>query len=78
MKIIQAGQIGPVEWILIGIGILWVAGALRKIIYVPVIVKENEKEPKDKETKIAEDVTVTKPSKSGDDSEYVPFEEIKD
>jgi len=79
MKIIQAGQIGPVEWILIGIGILWVAGVLRKVIYVPVIVKENEKEePKDKETKIAEDITVSKPSKSGDDSEYVPFEEIKD
>lgn len=79
MNIVNAGQIGPVEWILIGIGVLWLAGYLRKIIYVPVILKESEpKETDEKETKIAENVTVSKPSKSTDPDDYVPFEEIKD
>jgi hypothetical protein len=79
MNVINAGQIGPVEWILIGIGVLWLAGYLRKIIYVPVIVKESEpKEKGEQETKIAENITVTKPSKNADSGDYVPFEEIKD
>lgn len=79
MNSINAGQIGPVEWIIIGVCVLWLAGALRKVIYVPVIVKESEpKEKHEKETKIAENVTVSKPTKNSDPDDYVPFEEIKD
>jgi hypothetical protein len=79
MIIVNAGQIGPVEWILIGIGVLWLAGYLRKIIYVPIIIKESEpKEKEENETKIAENIKVTKPSKKADSGDYVPFEEIKD
>ena len=75
----SAGQIGPFEWVLIGLGILWLAGMLRKVIYVPVIIKDNEKkEEVSNETKISEDVTVSKPPKNSDSGEYVPFEEIKD
>ena len=79
MNSVNAGQIGPVEWILIGIGVLWLAGVLRKVIYVPVIVKESEPmEKHEKETKIDENVTVSKPSKNSGSDDYVPFEEIKD
>jgi hypothetical protein len=76
--IYEAGQVGLVEWVLIVIGILWVAGALRKVIYVPVIVKEEEKKKEDEQTRVAENVTISKPTTKGDSDEYVPFEEIKD
>ncbi|HYG49676.1 MAG TPA: hypothetical protein VD905_02185 [Flavobacteriales bacterium] len=74
----QAGQVGPVEWILIIIGILWLAGVLRNVIYVPVIVKEEEKKEDANETKISENINVSRPPGKGDPDEYVPFEEIKD
>lgn len=73
-----AGQVGLVEWILILIGVLWLAGVLRNVIYVPVIVKEEEKKEDVKETKISENVKVSRPPNKGDSDEYVPFEEIKD
>jgi hypothetical protein len=74
----EAGQIGFFEWILISIGILWVTGVLRNVVYVPVIIKEEEKKEEVKETKISENVKVSRPPNKGDSDEYVPFEEIKD
>jgi hypothetical protein len=74
----QAGQIGILEWVLIVIGVLWLAGVLRNVIYVPVIVKEEDKKKPEEETHIRENVTISKPTNKGDSDEYVPFEEIKD
>lgn len=76
--IYEAGQIGPLEWILIGIGILWVAGFLRTKIYVPVVIKEKEKEEKKDEVRISPDVTVTRSAGKSDNEEFVPFEEVKE
>jgi hypothetical protein len=77
MKVYQAGQIGLMEWVLIIIGILWLAGFLRNTIYVPVVVKEKEKKEEEKKTKIDESTTISKPGKK-DESDYTPFEEVKD
>ncbi len=77
MSYTGAGQIGTVEWVLIIIGILWVAGVLRKTIYVPVVIKEREKETVKNETKINENITISKSDNDKND-DYVPFEEIKD
>jgi hypothetical protein len=77
MELIKAGQIGLVEWILIVIGILWLAGILRNTIYVPVVVKEQKTEEKEDETKISDDIKISKPKNKGDD-DYTPFEEIKE
>lgn len=74
----QAGQVGFFEWVLIVIGILWLTGVLRNVIYVPVIIKEEDKKDGVKETKISENVKVSRPPNKGDSDEYVPFEEIKD
>jgi len=79
VKVHEAGQVGLVEWILILIGVLWLAGYLRNIIYVPVVIKETEKkEDPSNETKIAENVTLSKPGKDKNDGDYVAFEEVKD
>lgn len=75
--VVQAGQIGFFEGILIVIGLLWLFGFLRNIIYVPVVVKEKEKHEEEKKTKIDEQTTISKP-KQGHDDEYTAFEEIKD
>lgn len=82
---VQAGQIGIMEWVLIVIGILWLAGILRNTVYVPIVVKEKEKKEEDsaddkkgKKTKINEETTISKPENKSTDGEYTPFEEIKD
>lgn len=77
---ITAGQVGFFEWVLIVIGLLWVAGFLRTTIYVPVVIKEtkNDQDKKQDETKIAENVTITKNKNNSSDQQYTPFEEIKD
>lgn len=65
--IYQAGQVGIFEGILILIGILWLGGFLRSIIYVPVVIKEKEKEqPTEKTTR-----------KIDPGGEYTDYEEIK-
>lgn len=82
---VQAGQIGIMEWVLIVIGILWLAGILRNTVYVPIVVKEKEKKEEDsaddkkgKKTKINEETTISKSENKSTDGEYTPFEEIKD
>lgn len=75
--IYQAGQIGLLEWVLIVIGILWLAGILRNTVYVPVVIKEDRKKEEEQGQKINESTTITKPKKD-EPGEYVPFEEIKD
>jgi hypothetical protein len=66
----QAGQVGLFEGILIFIGILWVFGFLRSVIYVPVVIKEKEKEP-------AEEKTRKSTPKIDPGGEYTDYEEIK-
>lgn len=73
-----AGQVGLFESILIIIGILWLFGYLRKIVYVPVVVKQEKKKEEEPSIRINPDVKITKKSKdSASDSEYVDYEEIK-
>jgi hypothetical protein len=64
----QAGQVGLFEGILILIGVLWLGGFLRSIIYVPVVIKEKEKEQP------ASEKTTRKIDPGG---EYTDYEEIK-
>lgn len=78
MIVYQAGQIGILEWVLIVIGILWLAGVLRNVVYVPVVIKEKESEKKASETRINEETTISKPGDKKDPTDYTPFEEIKD
>lgn len=77
MNVYLAGQIGLMEWVLITIGILWLAGFLRSTIYVPVVIKEKEKKEEERKTKIDESTTISKPGKK-DENDYTPFEEVKD
>lgn len=78
MQIIEAGQIGVVEWILISIGVLWLAGALSRTIYIPVVIKEPKNEEEKDETKISEEIKISKPKKSNQQNDYTDFEEIKE
>ena len=78
MQIIEAGQIGVVEWILISIGVLWLAGVLRKTIYIPVVIKEPKNEEEKDETKISDEIKISKPKNNINQNDYTDFEEIKE
>lgn len=76
--IIESAQIGFMQGILILIGILWVGGYLRRVIYVPVVIKEKETEKKGAETSsAASEEKMIYRTKERPDESYTDFEEIK-
>lgn len=76
--IIESAQIGFMQGILILIGILWVGGYLRRVIYVPVIIKEKETEKKNEKDIILQDEEkMIYRTKERADESYTDFEEIK-
>ncbi len=76
--IIESARISFVEGILILIGILWVGGYLKRIIYVPVVIKENIPEPKkEKEIIVQDEEKMIYRTKEKPNESYTDFEEIK-
>lgn len=76
--IIESAQIGFMQGILILIGILWVGGYLRRVIYVPVVIKEKESEKKnEKEVILQDEEKMIYRTKERVDESYTDFEEIK-
>lgn len=76
--IIESAQIGFMQGILILIGILWVGGYLRRVIYVPVVIKEKESEKKsEKDIIVQDEEKMIYRTKERPDESYTDFEEIK-
>jgi hypothetical protein len=73
--IIESARVSFFEGILIAVGILWLLGFLKKTVYVPVVIKEAEKDEKDVVVK-NDHHTIYREKKNPDES-YTDFEELK-
>ncbi len=73
--IIESARVSFFEGLLVAIGVLWLLGFLRKKIYVPVIIKETQKE--EKEVIVKNDSHTIYREKKNPDESYTDFEELK-
>lgn len=73
--IIESARVSFFEGLLVAIGVLWLLGFLRKTIYVPVVIKETQKE--EKEVIVKNDSHTIYREKKNPDESYTDFEELK-
>jgi hypothetical protein len=73
--IFESARVSFFEGILIVIGILWVAGYLKKVVYVPVIIKEQKAENEQEVIVKNNDHTIYREKKNKNES-YTDFEEL--
>lgn len=73
--IIESARVSFFEGLLVAIGVLWLLGFLRKKIYVPVIIKETQKE--EKEVIVKNDSHTIYREKKNPHESYTDFEELK-